>query len=320
MSQPVFAIEPSSAFKDVPASHANATAIQELKTKGIIGGYSDDTFKPENKINRAELTKIVVEAVYPGQAKGSNCFADVKEEWFAKYVCFAKDKDLISGYADSTFKPNDNINYVEALKITLGAFSYNPMAKTDVWYQAYLDVANTLGVSVSTDNNEKISRGKMAQLIRNILGCLNPVKFTNKLGNFGVTFPGKPINASYPVSAVDGEVTMYMFGVKSGEKAFILAYSDFPDKTIQSKSAKDLLQDEKTGALAGATTDEEKENTYKGYTGLFYKAKSPDGTQFMVAQTYLVGNRLYQMEILSSGSYPTDAEINAFIGTFRFLK
>lgn len=317
MSQPVLA---AVAFTDVPSAHANYNAIIELQTKGIIGGYSDNTFKPENKINRAELTKIVIEAVYPGQAAGSNCFSDVKDEWFAKYVCFAVEKGIVSGYADSTFKPNDNINYVEALKITLGAFSYDPMVKTEVWYQAYLDVANTLGVSVSTDNNEKISRGKMAQLISNILGCLKPTKFTNKLGNFGVTFPGKPINASYPLSTADGDVTMYMFGFKNNEKAFILAYSDFPDKTIQSKSAKDLLQDEKDGALAGATTDEEKENTYKGYTGLFYKAKSPDGTQFMTAQTYLVGNRLYQMEILTSGSYPTDAEVSAFIGTFRFLK
>lgn len=317
MSQSVFAIVPTPDFTDVPSSHSNYNAIKELKTKGILGGYSDNTFKPENKINRAELTKIVVEAVYPGQATGRNCFSDVKDEWFAKYVCFAKDKGITSGYADGTFKPNDNINYVEALKITLVAFSYDPMVKSDVWYQAYLDVANTLGVSVSTDNNEKISRGKMAQLISNILKCLKSNVFSSTTGNFGITFPGKPINATYPITSADGSVTMYVFGFKNATQKFMVAYIDLPDKTVQAKSAKDLLQDEKKGSLGTVTADEEKENTYNGYTGLFYKAA--DATGYMVSQTYLVGNRIYQMEILTTGSYPTDAEVKAFISTFKLL-
>jgi len=318
MSQPVFAV----AFTDVPSTHANYSAITELKEKGIIGGYSDNTFKPDNKINRAELTKIVVEAVYPGQAKGSNCFSDVKDEWFAKYVCFAKDKGIVSA-ANKSFRPNDEIIYVEALKIVLTAFSYDPMSKTDVWYQAYLDVATTLGVGVSNDNSEKISRGKMAQLISNILKCLKPNAFSSKAGNFGITFPGKPISTSYSVESVDGTVTLNLFGFKNDEKAFLVSYSDFPAKTIQSKSAKDLLQDEKSGALSSfgiTTTDVEKENMYKTYTGLFYQGKNDSQNGYITAQTYIVGNRLYQMELLTTGSYPTDAEVKAFIGTFKLLK
>ncbi len=324
MSQPVFAMDTLAGivFKDVPSSHENATAIQELQAKGIIGGYSDNTFKPDNKINRAELTKIVVEAVYPGQATGKNCFSDVKDEWFAKYVCFAKDKGIING-SNTSFRPNDEIIYVEALKIVLTAFYYDPMKQSDVWYQAYLDVASTLGVGVSNDNNEKISRGKMAQLISNILGVRKPNKFTNKLGNFGVTFPGKPISASYPLTSADGDITIYVYGYKNDKVTFFVNYMDLPDKTLKSKSAKDLLQDEKNGTLSSAgldATDEEKEVNYGSYAGLFYKIKSLDHNAYGVIQTYLVGNRIYELEMLATGSYPTDAEVKTFIGTFKLLK
>ncbi|MFA6305787.1 MAG: S-layer homology domain-containing protein [Candidatus Gracilibacteria bacterium] len=322
MMQPVFAVEAGN-FNDVSASHANYKAITELKTKGIVGGYSDNTFKPDNKINRAELTKIVVEAVYPGQATGANCFPDVKDEWFAKYVCFAQSKGLINGYPDGKFYPNENINYVEALKITLGTFSYDPMETTDVWYQAYLNVAGTLGVGVSTDNTEKLSRGKMAQLISNILGCLKPDTFTSKAGNFGITFPGKHLSGTYPMESGGLVITLHMYGFKTSEKVFLLDYSDMPDATIQAKTAQALLQDEKNGALSSLgvlAVDEEKEVKYKGYPGLFYKGKNTEENGYVVAQTYLVGNRLYQMEILATGSYPTDAEVDAFIGTFKLLK
>jgi hypothetical protein len=319
MTQSVFALD--SAFSDVSSTHPNYNAITALKNKNIIGGYSDNTFKPENKINRAELTKIVVEAVYPGKAVGANCFPDVKEDWYAKYVCFAQAKGIINGYPDGKFYPNENINYVEALKIALEAFSYTPMVKTDVWYQAYLDISASLGIVVSTDNNEKISRGKMAQLIDNILGCLKTTKFSSKVGNFSITFPGKPINASTPfLTTTTGEISMYMYAYQTSDKVFLVAYSDMPDLVISSANAKDLLKAGEDSDLGGLTPDEEKENTYNGYTGLFYKVNKSDLGEYLVSQIYFVENRLYQIKMISTEGYPTDAEVDAFIGTFKLLK
>jgi len=51
------------AFPDVAEDHDNYKAIEYLKEKGFVGGYSDLTFKPENKITRAESVKIIVSAL-----------------------------------------------------------------------------------------------------------------------------------------------------------------------------------------------------------------------------------------------------------------
>ncbi|MDD4516339.1 S-layer homology domain-containing protein [Massilibacteroides sp.] len=46
-------------FIDVPETHWAYSAIQEFVSKGIIKGYSDDTFKPDAPITRAEVAAIL---------------------------------------------------------------------------------------------------------------------------------------------------------------------------------------------------------------------------------------------------------------------
>lgn len=107
-------------FPDVRNNHPNALAINNLAKKRVIQGYDEGTFKPDNSINRAELTKIVVASkIRPDSDKYNNCFPDVTDQWFAPYVCYAKKQNWVSGYADGTFKPDQQINRVEALKIIL---------------------------------------------------------------------------------------------------------------------------------------------------------------------------------------------------------
>ncbi len=113
-------------FSDVPGTHKNSTAIQHLKANKIIDGYPDGTFKPNGEINRAELIKMVVEMMIGDPtAQGQsyqNCFPDVTTEWFAPHVCYAKQMGWVKGYEDGNFKPANNTNRAEAMKIILNAF------------------------------------------------------------------------------------------------------------------------------------------------------------------------------------------------------
>lgn len=107
-------------FPDVREDHLNATSIDYLTAKGVIAGYPDGTFKPDGEINRAELTKMVVETVTNvDKNKFNNCFPDVKDEWYAGYICYAKDKGWVQGYPDGNFKPSNNVNRAESMKIIL---------------------------------------------------------------------------------------------------------------------------------------------------------------------------------------------------------
>ena len=94
-------------------------------------------------------------------------FPDVPiSEWFAKYVCVAKDKGIIGGYPDGTFKPADKINFVEAAKIIVNAFGYTVSSDT-VWYKPFVEkLSEKKSIPTTiTDLTKSITRGEMAEMI-----------------------------------------------------------------------------------------------------------------------------------------------------------
>lgn len=121
-------------FSDVDSSHTNYAAIQDLKEKNIINGYADGTFRPDDKINRAELLTMVanmkggVSVTDAQKADYENCFKDVKAEWYAHAVCKAKMEKWVDGYPDGTFLPAGNANRAEAVKIVVNT-SYGDMGE-----------------------------------------------------------------------------------------------------------------------------------------------------------------------------------------------
>lgn len=174
-------------FSDVAENHKNQKAIEYMKEKGIINGYSDGTFKPENYVNRAELLKLIIEAKlddFDKEKYDDNCFSDViKAEWYAPYVCYAKEQKWVNGYSDDTFKPNQTVSKAEAVKIILVAYgfdiseeiessSFDDVGLTD-WYAPYLERANNSGFleikSGKYNPNQGMTRANVSQVIYNVL-------------------------------------------------------------------------------------------------------------------------------------------------------
>lgn len=112
-------------YSDVTKAHPNFEAIEELSGRLIINGNPDGTFRPNNPINRAELTKMVtemMEVVKPG-LYNEECFNDIEmDQWYTEPVCRAKSQGWINGYGDGTFRPGDNATRAEAIKIILTVF------------------------------------------------------------------------------------------------------------------------------------------------------------------------------------------------------
>lgn len=149
-----------------------SNAIIKLREKRIINGYPDETFKPFNPINRAEFTKIVMEAS-DYNISGSNCFSDVTDQWFAQYVCSAKENGIIGGYPDGTFKPEQTVNVAEAMKITLNAFKiWTREAKDgEEWYDPFIEYANANNLYLNTfeSSSKLITREEMAEIIYRLI-------------------------------------------------------------------------------------------------------------------------------------------------------
>lgn len=143
-------------FSDVDTSIRNYEAVQYLYEEGVFSGYSDGTFLPDNTVNRAELIKILVEGqdITPDETVYANCFNDVSSEWYAKYVCYAKEEGWVSGYLDGTFLPGQAVNKVEALKMLFlsqnidlaeGGTDFADVTEED-WFATYVKTAQELGV------------------------------------------------------------------------------------------------------------------------------------------------------------------------------
>lgn len=116
-------------------------AVEYLQKKGIVGGYEDGTFKPTQTINRAELLKLIFAGkskVTPSQRR---CFSDVNPDvWYAPYVCTAKQRGIVSGYPDGTFRGEEPVNFAEAIKMVLHAYGHEVSeGKGKLWYKPYTE-------------------------------------------------------------------------------------------------------------------------------------------------------------------------------------
>lgn len=159
---------PSTAFAYSDTEfHQYEEAIDYISTLEIVEGYEDGTFKPDANINRAELLKIIMESNEIAVDESlAGCFSDVTDEWFAKYVCSAERLLLIEGYEDGTFRPANNINFAEALKIVELGYGAN-LESSDPWYQTYLDEALNKNLTPYEIHSFDtiITRGQMADII-----------------------------------------------------------------------------------------------------------------------------------------------------------
>ena len=111
VSQPV---QPSTRYyNDVTNEHWASDYITRLSDKGIVSGYGNNDFKPENSITRAEFVKLLVEAF--NITKTSDVpFADTPaSEWYTPYISGAYSSGLINGDG-ANFRPNEQISRQDA--------------------------------------------------------------------------------------------------------------------------------------------------------------------------------------------------------------
>ncbi len=161
----------ASGFSDVSDTTPNNEAILYLQDHEIVKGYDDGTFKPEKNVNRAELLKIIIEgSKIQLDVTDFTPFSDIDDaEWYAPYVKKAYSSGWINGYNDGTFKPNQTITKVEALKIIGEAQNWQlpTTESTDPWYESYLRYAETNNYLEDQDFSPTnlMTRGSISEII-----------------------------------------------------------------------------------------------------------------------------------------------------------
>lgn len=106
-------------FIDVPITHPFYTYVETAYHHGVISGYSDQTFHPYSNVTRGQTTKIIVNARgWAINTTGGPHFMDVQPgSAFYNYVETAFNRNIISGYSDNTFRPNNDVTRGQISKI-----------------------------------------------------------------------------------------------------------------------------------------------------------------------------------------------------------
>lgn len=140
-------------FWDVPKDHWAFTYIAELVDKGVLAGYEDGSFRPDNTVTRAEWAKIMVLAaglplVYgfetPDRYFDSH-FWDMHDHWANPYVNAAE--DYLTGYADGTFKP-DQAAVREDVTVSMVKLKGYDISKVDYSYLSRFSDMNSISNSL----------------------------------------------------------------------------------------------------------------------------------------------------------------------------
>jgi hypothetical protein len=189
------------------------TAIDYGQKNGIVEGYADTTFRPLLTINRAEFTKILVEA-YASDDDIESCLPEYgdtfsypdasKTAWYGKYLCTAHRMMDVRGYPDGRFRPSQAVNVAEAVKILANAAELvvNPddahFLETTVWYRPYtlaLSRKHAIPPTISS-YNQFVTRGEMMEMIYRLKTDLSSLPDTTTLAEYSSMSDG--FSVSYP--------------------------------------------------------------------------------------------------------------------------
>lgn len=113
--------------------HWAESYVGQLTQRGIIGGFPDGSFKPDDGITRAQFAAIAVKALNLPSASGPASFADVSGSYWAnRAIAAVSQAGLVTGFPDGSFKPEDKITRAQALVILAKALPSQGAADTSI--------------------------------------------------------------------------------------------------------------------------------------------------------------------------------------------
>ncbi len=150
-------------------------AVTRLVALGVIAGYPDGNFGPNDSITRAQAAAVLVRALgfeaTAEAAKGVTKFSDVAANyWGAGYINLAVSLNLIKGYGDGKFGPEDKVTYEQIVTMIVRALMQEAYAENKGGFPTgYLLQARVIGFTddVKGASGVDATRGIVAQLVDN---------------------------------------------------------------------------------------------------------------------------------------------------------
>ncbi|TYQ16801.1 UNVERIFIED_CONTAM: chitobiase/beta-hexosaminidase-like protein [Acetivibrio alkalicellulosi] len=267
-----------------PSDIGNHWAESQIKNwveRGFIRGYTDNTFRPDASITRAEFVTIV-NNLFGYKDKSTITFSDVKAgDWFYDQIEKAREIGYISGYTDGTMRPNNPITRQEAMVIICNILRFEQSSnaaaisgfndRDDIpdWSRGFIITAVEKGFISGYE--DKTIRGNMPIKRAETVAMLDKVagEIVNASGNSGPSEGTRTIAGNMTVSTNDvvlrntviegdlyltegigeGDVTLSNVTVKGntliaggGENSIIIKDSNLSNVNLIKKNGKIRIQ------------------------------------------------------------------------------
>ncbi|WP_225223774.1 S-layer homology domain-containing protein [Solibacillus merdavium] len=170
-------------FKDI-SEHWAEEQIMFLAEKGWISGYSDGTYKPNNKITRAQAAAILSEFLSLPPLNKTTSFIDVEKSfWALESIHLVAQHKIINGIGEGRFSPHTILTRAQMAQIFYNAGFYsrsanngeNSFEDVDKYYWAYIAIETMkqegimAGYTISRFGpNNPVTRAQMAAMIYRI--------------------------------------------------------------------------------------------------------------------------------------------------------
>ena len=220
-------------------------AVNMLSALGVINGYTDGSFKPNDTVTRAEMAKMIY-VLRTGSDKATayenatTKFTDIKGHWAAPYIKYCEAMGIIAGKSATKFAPDVTVTGEETAKMLLVTIGYDATKAGLVgtaWAQKSTALATENGLLEDVDASLGLAlpRQWAAQMIYNAVDA-DTVSY-NADGQ--VVKTEKTENATVPYKSS----TTKKYDLVNSSDAVLATYDSYTD-------AKKALDD---GVVAGAT-------------------------------------------------------------------
>jgi len=149
--------------------------VKRLEALGLVAGYGNGDYGVDRTITRAEFATLIVRARGLEQgaklAQFNKTYTDVNStDWFAGFVNVASGEEIVKGFPDKSFKPQNQVTYAEAVTMIVRALGYEPSVNTSAWPNNMISKASELNIAkgISNPNNAAV-RGDVFKMLDNAL-------------------------------------------------------------------------------------------------------------------------------------------------------
>ncbi|NOU65362.1 hypothetical protein GC096_15110 [Paenibacillus sp. LMG 31461] len=185
---PVSPTDPSKqqSFVDVP-KHWASEVISRAAAKGIVNGYADGSFKPDEPMTRMQFAAMLVRALGLKAETSTTKFADGADipAWAVFELGAALKAGILQGYEDESLRPNNPINRTEMVAMLIRAYnqqggvssqvSFSDSSQIPAWALPAISQAVSLGLVTGREQNtfEPLAKATRAEAVTIIMRLLD---------------------------------------------------------------------------------------------------------------------------------------------------